>query len=90
MLICHCGNDIDEMYHYTKTNDRIKFTDLSDKHLKNIIARINKLAKTGITIGRGDIGYYEEQHLSGKELRKEYNYCCYVTLLESRNKKKDK
>ena len=87
MLVCHCGNDVDKMIHEPKYGDGINFRDLSDEHLENIIARINRLAETGITLGDGDIGSYEEEFLTGSDLRKRFHYCCYVTLQEARRGK---
>lgn len=80
-----------KMYkHLTRDGKEIALKDLEDSHLVAIIRRIKKLAKEGITLGYGggggdtDCMWYEEDTLTGKEVKKLMHYKEYKRELEYR------
>lgn len=78
-------------YHRTKDGRKIKIRDLEICHLRNIIKWIKSKSKEGITISHGggttadDMWYYEEQ-VTGKRVKKYFNYKHYKKELKRRTK----
>lgn len=70
-------------YHITKDGRKIALTDLSDTHLNNIIAFIERKATTGITVLSGggwshEDYWFDEDEIVGDEVLKLFGYNAYI------------
>lgn len=77
------------MYHKTKDGRKIKLSDMSIDHLKNVIKMLENIAKNGLTIrdGGGSCSeeyWFEEYTLYGEEALEHLNYEKYVNELKRR------
>lgn len=90
-MIIH-NKSFDQNYshsHTTKDGEKILLYDLELTHLKNIIARIERLAREGMTgrIVQCDSSEpYEEVFIQGDEVLDHFHYSSYLRELERRNK----
>ena len=84
-----------EHIHVTKTGVKIPVSKMSDTHLANTIAMIERKAKSGVKIRRGggtgfcpDSFYYEECDVYGKEALEFLEFSKYTAELEKRRDKR--
>lgn len=79
--------------HITATGEQIPVRDLSDTHLRNIIAMIERKAKEGIVVatGGGGLGdwedvWYHEEELEGRQVLDHFDYDKYIKERDRRKK----
>ena len=76
--------------HTTKDGERISLQDLKTPHLKNIIARFERLAISGVEIISGDVSgdgadaWGDIEVIKGKEVLENFNHHIYVSELKRR------
>lgn len=83
-------------YHETRTGEKIRITDITDKHLVNIIKFIKKRAKEGVDVYYGGMGtcgedmWCDKDVLFGEEAEEHLDLSIYINELNRRNlNKKD-
>jgi capsule polysaccharide export protein KpsE/RkpR len=80
-------------YHKTKDGRKIKLSQLETEHLRNIITRIERVARQGLLVRSGggscseDI-WYDEEIIRGKEALEKLNYDVYIKELYRRKELK--
>lgn len=82
-------------YHKTKDGRKIKLSELETDHLRNIITRIERVARQGLLVrfGGGSCSgdmWYDEEIIYGKKVRQELNYDIYIKELYKRKELKKK
>ncbi len=67
-------------YWETKSGEEIEYKKIENDHLLNILKWIEKRAEEGITLQYGggawdiDDAWYEEEHLTGRDVLKHFDY----------------
>ncbi len=78
--------------HRTKDGKEMKISEMSDSHLKNTIALIERKAKEGVIIACGSDGgglgwdfYYDEDFICGDDVLDLMNYEAYINEFKKRH-----
>jgi hypothetical protein len=77
-------------YHTTKDGRKIKLSDLETSHLENIINRIERKSRQGLTIRMGggscaEDMWYDEETYYGEKAKEKLGYDYYINELKKRS-----